>query len=78
MHRTTVMLPLDVKTRALRQARKLGISLGEFLRQSLAAALDRPAETKEDCLLHDEAVFRGQAPRDLSAGHDQYLYGGGA
>ena len=77
MHRTTVMLPQDLKNQALQQARERGVSLGEIVRQSLIAHLQSLKETKgEDPFLADSAIFEGEAPRDLSENHDVYLYGG--
>ncbi len=76
MHRTTVMLPDDLRGRALRRARELGVSLGELIRQSLDAQLARNrTPTEEDALFADRAVFTGEAPSNLSQNHDRYLYG---
>ena len=79
MKRTTVMIPEKLKGRSVRRARELGISLGEFIRRSMEALLEKAQATGEDDpFLADGAVFRGPAPRDLSAKHDEYLYGGEA
>jgi len=77
MQRTTVMLPADLKAKALRLARERGISLGELLRESLARAVDRPPPEGmgEDPLFADTATYAGPAPDDLSERHDDYLYG---
>ncbi|MBI4597747.1 MAG: hypothetical protein HY737_05010 [Candidatus Omnitrophica bacterium] len=76
MHRTTIMLPSTLKSRALQHAEGLGISLGEFIRRSIDAAThQRTTKHQPDSLFADEAVFRGAAPRDLSRHHDRYLYG---
>lgn len=69
------MLPSDLKTRALRRARSRGISLGEMIRESLAAMLAYGARKEGDSLLADKAVFDGSSPRDTAAKHDDYLYG---
>ncbi|HEV8132909.1 MAG TPA: CopG family transcriptional regulator [Acidobacteriota bacterium] len=75
MHRTTIMLPRNLKSRALRHAQRSGISLGELIRESLRNALDHTAEAPaEDSLLGDEATFAGSAPKDLARKHDHYLY----
>ncbi|MBI3272316.1 MAG: hypothetical protein HYZ53_25215 [Planctomycetes bacterium] len=76
MHRTTIMLPGDLRTRALRQAKQRGVSLGELIRSALAARLatDRTPGDGDDPLYADQAVYRGPVPRDLSAKHDRYLY----
>jgi hypothetical protein len=75
MKRTTVMLPADLKTRAMRAARAQGISFGELLRRSLEAAVQTPDTHYEDPVFTDDAVFEGPAPADVSAEHDGYLYG---
>lgn len=78
MKRTTVMLPVELKARAVRTARERGISFGELLRRALAAALEMPeAESAyTDSVFTDRAVFEGETPADLSSDHDGYLYGG--
>jgi hypothetical protein len=77
MHRTTLMLPRDLKARALKEARAHGVSLGEWIRQIVAAALRRPGGRKDvkDSLYADTAVCRKAGPNDLARGHDRYLYG---
>lgn len=75
MLRTTVMLPDDLKASAERRARQRGISFGELLRESLAAMLT-PLPASKDALLLDDAVYKGKTPKDFSAEHDRYLYGG--
>lgn len=81
MQRTSIMLPPALKTRALRQAQVLGISLGELIRRSLVLTIRGRAPAPgqhDDPLFADTAVFRGPAPRDLSRRHDRYLYGDAA
>ena len=75
MTRTTLMLPEELKVRAIRQARTLGISFGEFVRQALAQSLAQVRAARTDCLLSDSAVFEGPCPVDLSSEHDRHLYG---
>ncbi|MGD8331959.1 MAG: CopG family transcriptional regulator [Acidobacteriota bacterium] len=75
MKRTTVMLPADLKTRAMRVARERGISFGELLRRALEATVQAPPDEYEDPVFADAAVFEGSAPADLAAEHDGYLYG---
>lgn len=74
MHRTTIMLPLEVHERATRYARAHNMSLGELIRDSLANELADTAANERDPLFADEAVYAGPAPRDLSVAHDRYLY----
>ena len=76
MHRTTIMLPQDLKHRVVRESQRLGVSLGEYVRVSLESALGREDQSgSDDPLFSDDAVFSGHAPRDASATHDEYLYG---
>lgn len=74
MQRTTIMLPNDLRSRAQRRARELGMSLGQFIRESLAARLGRGGNQAEDPLFADDAVFAGQVAGDLARNHDHYLY----
>lgn len=69
------MLPLDLKARAMHTARQRGISFGELLRRSLAAAIESPAPTYDDPVFADSAVFEGETPEDLATEHDGHLYG---
>ena len=74
MKRTTIMLPGELRRRALLRARQKGISLGELIRHSLDAALPGVTyETRSDPLFED-VVFDGPAPADTSANHDKYVY----
>ncbi len=77
MHRTTIMLPPDLKARALRRARELGISLGQLIRDSLTASLKQPDKKRaaRDPLFADDAVHEDPGPCDLAEDHDAYLYG---
>jgi len=75
MKRTTVMIPEDLKIRAAKRANAVGISLGEFIRESLEKALKtNPADVLDDPFLSDNAVFEGETPVDLALDHDKYLY----
>ena len=76
MHRTTVMLPADLKHKAQQLAHERGISFGELVRESLVAALqNHQGEIREDLLFGDSAVYGGPAPSRLSTDHDAFLYG---
>jgi hypothetical protein len=76
MKRTTIMLPEDVKARAERRAKRLGISLAQLIRNSLELLLgDRVPGPGEDPFFADTAVYAGRAPKDLAASHDRFLYG---
>jgi hypothetical protein len=76
MHRTTVMLPRDLKERAVREAQARGVSLGELIREALAALMrrDRGIST-DDPLIADSAVYDGPIPADTAERHDDLLYG---
>jgi hypothetical protein len=76
MHRTTIMLPASLKNRAKQFALKKGISVGELIREALEATL-KQAKTmqKSDPFFDDAHFFDGDIPTDLSAKHDEYLYG---
>lgn len=77
MDRTTIMLPPELKARATLQAKKMGISLGQFIRVALRKSLETDVghEADNDSLFLDTAVFDGKSPNDLSSNHDKYLYG---
>ncbi len=66
------MFPRKLKARAIKLARERGVSFGELVRESVAAAL---APAAGDSLLSDDSVFLGETPSDLSAEHDKHLYG---
>ena len=70
------MLPVDLKQRASTLASRLGISLGELIRQSLEAALRGNAgEVREDSFFQDREVYDGPVPANVSTDHDDFLYG---
>jgi len=74
MTTTTVRLPEGLKLLAERAAQSRGISLEQFIRQSLKEVLGQMAEN--DSLFVDRAVFRDDGPSDFAVEHDRYLYGG--
>ena len=78
MHRTTILLPVDLKQKADATAHVLGISLGEFVRKAILLAIGNSQKTtrQSDPLFSDKTFFKGKAPKDLSLNHDFYLYGG--
>ena len=76
MQRTTIMLPRDLKALAQRQARKLGISLGDLIRHALAATLQVKNHAQEpDPFFSDQDFYDGPCPPDGAANLDRYLYG---
>lgn len=69
------MLPSELRHRAFRRARERRVSLGELIRESLDTSLSKPSRASDrDPLYVDGAIYKGKAPKDLSAEHDQYLY----
>ena len=77
MDRTTIMLPPELKTRAYNQAKKMRISLGQYIREALQKSLDMENrnEVNDDSFFLDNVVFNGTTPEDLASDHDGYLYG---
>lgn len=73
MHRTTVLIPHDLKVKASQMAHAAGMSLGEFVRMSIE--LRCSTNTKVfDVFLDDRRCYEGEIPKDLSKNHDDYLY----
>ena len=76
MFRTTILLPQELKSRAEEKARRLGLSLGEFIRKSILVSLKSGEKTKaNDPFWNDKALYAGKVPKDVSKHHDKYLYG---
>ena len=69
----TVELPTELKAKAEQAAQARGVSLADFIRESLEWVLAQTVEN--DPLFADNAVYSGTAPADLAARHDEYLYG---
>ena len=86
MVRTTIMVPVELKVKAIRLARQMGVSFGEIVRTSLEETVlkrkGKRGERKNDSFFSDKAAFSGPWPRDGAKNHDKYLYdrpdGGGA
>ena len=75
MLRTTIMLPPDLKRRAVLRAQAEGVSLGELIRRSLESAIRDPSDSRDrDPLFADREVFAGEVPADIAQNHDRYLY----
>jgi len=70
---THIALPPELTARIEREANARGISVAEFVRESLehAIALERP----EDPLFADTAVYHDDGSDDFASNHDEYLYG---
>ena len=72
MKRTTIILPEQLKYQAEQHAKEKGISLAEFIIESLRKNLN--SEIKRDCLFADENYFDGHSEHDVAENHDDYLY----
>jgi hypothetical protein len=72
MHRTTILLPEDLRRAAELEAKRAGLSLGELIRQRLRPALE--GKKSGVPAFFARTPWKGQGPADLSAHHDQYLY----
>jgi hypothetical protein len=71
MHRTTILLPEDLYQSAGREARSMGVSLGELIRRRLAES-PHPLSPKRSFFSREP--WTQEAPNDLSVNHDKYLY----
>ena len=63
-HVPTIMLPEDLRRRALFRAKQTGVSLGELIRDSLDAALPNVTyDAERDALFEDvEVIVRRRKP----------------
>ena len=72
MHRTTILLPDELYKTAGKEAKALGVSLGELIRRRLSVA-EPVAKTRPAFFARQP--WSGEASVDLSINHDQHLYG---
>ena len=72
----SIVIPANLKRQATARARREGVSFGEFVRQSIRERLAQqpPKAGKADPLFAQVPVFDGDAPSDVSADPDRYLY----
>ena len=77
MERTTIMIPEDLKIKALKHASTMGISLGQFIRESIEKSLDDSQKNRpmDDPLFSDDTIYQGKTPLDLAENHDKYIHG---
>jgi hypothetical protein len=76
MKQTTIMLPLDLKMKAIEYAHTKHISLGELIREILDQILNSKKKyNTKDVFFSDRVVFSGRAPKDSAKKHDDYIYG---
>lgn len=74
MHRTTIMIPENLKSKALTLAKKTRMSLGQLIRESLEQRLNKKTSIEQDPFFDHPPCFKKKAPKDVSATHDHYLY----
>ncbi len=75
MNRTTIMLPETLKMKAMNLAKNEGVSLGEFIRESIIMRFRKnTTPIKQDPFFSESLVFSGNSPKDLAENHDDYLY----
>ncbi len=73
MHRTTIMLPPDLRRKADKEAKALGISLSELIRRRLGG--NDEAEAALRPRFFTRQPWQGSGATDVAANHDDYLYG---
>ena len=70
---TQISLSPDLVAKIEREASARGMSLNDFVRESLERAIAQT--TSKDPLLADTAVYRDDGPTDFASNHDDHLYG---
>jgi predicted DNA-binding protein len=70
---TQISLSPDLKERIEREANARGMSLSDFVRESLEWVISQ--RRSDDPLFADNAVYRDEGPADSASNHDDYLYG---
>lgn len=69
----SLKLPIDLHEQIERLANARGISVQDFVLQSLEEVL--AASRESDSLFADNEVYDSDGPSDTAANHDDYLYG---
>ena len=67
------MLPPELRRKADREAKALGISLSELIRRKLGEG--SVEESGEKSRFFSREPWQGAGPSDTAANHDDYLYG---
>ncbi|MCU0980452.1 MAG: ribbon-helix-helix domain-containing protein [Pirellulaceae bacterium] len=70
---TQISLSPELKAKVEREANARGMSLPDFVRESLEQVVAR--RLSDDPLFADTAVYRDDGPTDFASNHDEYLYG---
>ena len=73
---THISLSPDLIAKIEREANARGMSLADFVRESLEQAIAH--KRSNDPLFADTAVYRDDGPTDFASNHDDYLYGDGS
>ena len=83
MHRTTILLPEDLRASAEAYARRQGISVGELIRRQLGKVTRSKKATKKAKSRSDDPVFRHHmgpplgsvkdTATDVALNHDKYI-----
>ena len=68
-----ISIPDDLRQKIEQLAEARGITVDELVRKTLEQQVS--TSRSDDTLFQDTAVFRGDAPTDGAANHDDYLYG---
>lgn len=75
MERTTIMLPAELKEKAVSKAQEMKISLGKLIRRSIEHfIIEGDSSHACDSFFSDMEVFPGEVEKDLALNHDKYLY----
>ena len=72
MHRTTIMLPDNLKRLAAERAHRASVSIGELIRKALVRELNA-GTAGEDAFLSDTRVFRGRTRRHVAERYGEHL-----
>ncbi len=76
MTQVTILFPDDLKERAERTAAEKGISLEEFVRETVERHLQKlELPRSEDPYFANNSVYEGDTPTDVVERFDDYLYG---
>lgn len=74
LHRTTILLPPILKSRAAKAAAEKGVSFGELVRIALELHLSKKQAVTSNPFFDDHKFYEGDVPADISQHHDNYLY----
>lgn len=76
MHRTTILLPLELRRKLESRAQRSGKTFSQLVREALAQFLEGGGDAWEsDPFFSSQRVYRRKVPTDLSRNADDHLYG---